>query len=358
MARTSCKNPKCTKRIKSTREFCSVRCFANYKKDNPELYSKGTFKKGEDSWNKGKRFTKIGDTFIRKSVTKSGDSRDKRYVCYGYNNDGSPKYIRNDKFVWLLANGPIPKGHIIYHKDGRTLNDDLDNLECIKIGIALSRYSILRRKKLDLSNPLHIIRIKEGCINGDTRIQRQLYDMMNRKCTMIASKYVSRDADVVDIVNTSFVKIFNNMHQVDPNKKALSNWITKIIVNTAIDASRKSRKIEMLTDSIDYNYGDSDDEYYNPIRDKLFIDESFSENSDIKYLTDIIETLSPQYKEVFNLIVIDGLSHKESAKILGISEGTSKSNFSRARKYLKEKILEFNNAENNSILNTSEFEYY
>lgn len=346
MSKTICKNPECKKKVKRTGKFCSVSCFSIFKKINPEKYKKGTFKKGESSWNKGKKFTKVGDTFIRKKITKTGANRSRRFVCCGYNSLGQPKYIRNDKYIWLLANGSIPKGHVIYHKDGRTLNDELENLECIPFGEALSRYALHKNDVFNLGNKNHVSQIIQGCERGDRKIQKQLFEMMHSKMFAVAMRYSSGYDAAEDVMSDAFVKVFKNIKKVRVESGNLEGWIRRIIVNTAIDSIRKNNKIENLTDSID------DEEHeYNYVVNQISLDENFSEDMDSKYIMEMIQRLSPGYRTVFNMYVIDGCQHKEIAKQLNISEGTSKANLSKAKAILREMLLKFNKEEEDGILN-------
>jgi len=352
MAKITCKNPTCNKTVKTYgAEFCSTECFGNYRSDNQDVYNKGTFKIGHNAWNKGKRFTKVGDTFIRKKTTKAGAVRDRRFTCIGFKESGVPKYIRTDKYNWLLARGPVPKGHVLYPKDGRTLNDDISNLECISLGAALSRYSLEKKKILNLRNKNHISKIIEGCESGNRRIQKQLYEMMYSKCMSIIYRYVKDEDMRKELLNIAFTKVFKNISSVKVNKGNLEGWICRVVVNTSIDHVRKYNKIDYVTDSIDEEFEDGINTVYN----KISINEDFSEQADGEYILEIIQDLSPAYKLVFNLHVIEGFGHKEIASQLGITEGTSKSNLSKAKLYLKNRIIDFYKKEEAGIAKLEEY---
>jgi len=338
MSKSACKNPKCNNRVKGTGKFCSIPCFGVYKKLFPKEYKKGVFKKGVASVRKGKRTTKVGDTKLERLQLKSGERRDRRLIFVGqYQKNGQPKYIRHDKYVWLLENGPIPKGKVLWHKDGRTLNDDIKNLETIPFGIALSRYSLHKKKIFNLSKKSHIQKIIDGCVRGDRRIQQQLYEMMYGKMMAVAWRYSNKKSVAEDILSDAFVKVFTRINTVDVNRGNLEGWIRSIVVFTGIDYIRRYNKINFLTDSIDDTF--DDEENSDHIFNKISKNEDFSEKIDGEYILKMIQDLSPAYQLVFNLSVVEGLQHKEIAEKLGISEGTSKSNLSKAKKNLQEKII-------------------
>jgi len=354
MAILTCKNKCCNKDFKSKslrRKFCSKECYIFHKKSNPEDYKLGKFIKGQKSWNAGKRLLSVGSTKIEKSTLKSGDTRSRRFIFAGeYKKNGKPKYIRYDKYVWLLEKGSIPKGHVLWHKDGRTLNDDITNLEVIPFGEALSRYALKRNKKLNLKSKSHIEKIIVGCENGDRRIQKQLFEMMYSKMFSVALRYTSSHDAAKDVVSDAFIKVFKNIKKVKVEKGNLEAWIRRIVVNTAIDSFRKNGKKDYLTDSID------DEDYeYNNLYNKISSEENFSEKLDSKYIMEIIQELAPMYRTVFNMSVIDGCTHKEISDKLGIVEGTSKSNLSKAKAIVKKKILKLYKEEDYNILNLEEY---
>lgn len=203
----------------------------------------------------------------------------------------------------------------------------------------------------DHTNKKHIIKIINGCKNCDRKIQNQLFKMMYGKMMTICMRYSNNEENAKDIMSESFVKVFSKISKVNPENENLEGWVRKIVVNTAIDYYRKNNKKNNLTDSI------NDDSYVQiPSKDKEFELEGFNG----EYIIKMIQELPNSYRTAFNLHVIEGKQHSEVAKILGISEGTSKSNNARARKILKFKINKRNLDENNRIANlevyNSEFE--
>lgn len=141
----------------------------------------------------------------------------------------------------------------------------------------------------------------------------------------------SRDQDEAqDIVQNGFIKIFNKI-EVYNFEGSLEGWIRRIMVNTAIDHIRKNKRDPFSIED--------EDRIESADVDNVFVQE---EEEEIKIKAEIamkaISKLSPAYRTVFNLYVIEGFTHKEIAEYLGISEGTSKSNLAKAKQKLKEEL--------------------
>ena len=146
----------------------------------------------------------------------------------------------------------------------------------------------------------------------------------------ICDRYAKRQEDALEILNDGFLKVFREIHHYQPAYadvvSSFKGWLRKIMVYTAIDHFRKYQKHDVVRelDSVVYQVSSVHEDAV----DKLSYDE----------IIRAIQELSPGYRTVFNLFVIEGLSHEEVAAQLGISTGTSKSNLSKARKQLQ-KIL-------------------
>ena len=140
----------------------------------------------------------------------------------------------------------------------------------------------------------------------------------------ICLRYANNEDDAKDILQEGFIKIFEKLRQYS-NTGSLEGWMRKIIVNTALEKIRRENRFMLVEDDAFIGH----DQYkYEHILEEL----------GEKDLLGMIQELSPQYRMVFNLYAIEGYSHKEIAHKLNISEGTSKSNLSRARDLLKNKI--------------------
>jgi RNA polymerase sigma-70 factor (ECF subfamily) len=138
----------------------------------------------------------------------------------------------------------------------------------------------------------------------------------------IGMRYVENKQEVDEIINDSFLKIFNNLAKYDQSQP-FKAWIRKIIVNTSIDHFRKNQQFNYNNQSDIENIGD------------IELDENIISKISSDEILSLVNKLSPSYRIVFNLFVIEGYTHREIADMLGISEGTSKSNLMDARKKLQ-----------------------
>ena len=140
----------------------------------------------------------------------------------------------------------------------------------------------------------------------------------------VCLRYVANADDANDILQEGFIKVYKNLDKFR-REGSFEGWVRRIFVNTAIEQFRKKVKL--------YNV---DEVQENTIEDKELTALDLLATKDI---INIVNELSPGYKAVFNLHVIEGFSHKEIAEVLGITEGTSKSQLARAKGVLK-KIIE------------------
>ena len=146
----------------------------------------------------------------------------------------------------------------------------------------------------------------------------------------VCERYTGNQEDALEILNDGYLKIFKEIHRFKPSYSdtvaSFKGWLKKIMVCTAIDHFRRQRKHEkvsiMDTSVMQYPADTSD------ACDKISYDEIIRQ----------IQYLSPAYRTVLNLFIVEGFSHEEIAEKLGISVGTSKSNLAKARKQLQ-KIL-------------------
>jgi RNA polymerase sigma factor (sigma-70 family) len=166
----------------------------------------------------------------------------------------------------------------------------------------------------------HIIK---GCIAGKNTSRELLYKLYSGKMWAVCLRY-ARDYDQAkDILQDGFVKVFEKISQFE-GRGHFEGWLRRVIVNTALSEYRKQRHLTFEANS--------------PISADEEAEENVECDISAQELMEIIQELPPQYKMVFNLYAIEGYSHKEIADTLNISEGTSKSNLSRARDILKKKI--------------------
>lgn len=163
----------------------------------------------------------------------------------------------------------------------------------------------------------------EGCRKGGRAFQKALYDRYCRKMLVICLRYSKTTAEAEDIVQEGFVKVFQGIKDFRQEAK-LETWITRIMVNTALNAQRKKLYLFPMVD----------------VTEIVLPDEEMSISGiHFTQLLEIIQSLPQGCQIVFNLFAIEGYSHKEIAESLGISEGTSKSQFARAKSLLQAKLV-------------------
>lgn len=163
-----------------------------------------------------------------------------------------------------------------------------------------------------------------GCIRGDRQMQRELYDRFASKMYGVCLRYAGNTNDADDILQEGFIKVYNNLHKFR-GEGSFEGWIRRIFINTCIEHFRKKVK--------SYNISEV---HENTVED---VNIDALDVLAAKDMVKLINELSPGYKTVFNLYVVEGYSHKEIGEMLGISEGTSKSQLARAKGTLK-KLLE------------------
>ncbi len=168
--------------------------------------------------------------------------------------------------------------------------------------------------------------IIKGCQKGNPASQKVLYDLYAPKMYGVCLQYCKDRTEAEDCLQEGFIKVFTNIKKYR-FEGSFEGWIRRIMVNTTIESFRKKKPETSLEDTMLVKL-QSD-----------IIEEKASEISEDEIM-DIISELPPKYRIVFNLYVLEGLSHKEIAEALDISEGTSKSNLSRARSWIKDRITE------------------
>jgi RNA polymerase sigma factor (sigma-70 family) len=163
----------------------------------------------------------------------------------------------------------------------------------------------------------------EGCIKGDSGSQEKLYRQFSAAMYGLCMQYASSEEDAQDILQDGFVKVFKKAGQVK-DAKAFPGWIRRVMINTALERYRS----QVVMQRIDEDPMVLNDQITDDVLDEL----------NAEALVMMIRELPPRYRMVFNLYAIEGYSHKEIAEMLGISDGTSKSNLSRARTILQGKV--------------------
>ncbi len=172
----------------------------------------------------------------------------------------------------------------------------------------------------------HLHKVIRGCQENQPEAQRELYELFKTKMFGTCLRYAGNYDDAQDILQEGFIKVFEKIHQFG-FKGAFEGWIRKVMVNTALEKYR-----------VHYRHVPVEDL---PVQPDVEEDHDVSSDIDANELVRLVQELSPKYRVVFNLYAIEGFTHKEIAELLNISEGTSKSNLSRARTILQEKVNKY-----------------
>lgn len=176
-------------------------------------------------------------------------------------------------------------------------------------------------------NSAVLIELLDGCLKKNRRSQELLYKQFYGYAMGICLRYSGSKDEAKEIVNDGFLKVFTKIDSYDTTRP-FKNWLGRIIVNTALDHYRHEIKHALLDD---YEAAEN-----------VSVDETIIGKMSHEELMGVIQTLTPAYRVVFSLYVIDGYSHEEIAEQLNITVGASKSNLSRAREKLREKLSKLN----------------
>lgn len=179
------------------------------------------------------------------------------------------------------------------------------------------------------SRSKQLYQIMQGCLQQHRDSQKALYDLFYAPAMGICTRYAHQGEDAKEIVQDGFLKIFRNLKDfskpddMESLYPAFRGWVKKIMVYTSIDHYRSHKNVQSMTDLDSQSYRLTSGKNH-PL-DKVSYEE----------LIGMVQRLSPAYRTVFNLFVIDGYGHDEIAQLLHISSGTSKSNLAKARANLR-----------------------
>lgn len=163
----------------------------------------------------------------------------------------------------------------------------------------------------------------EACIKEDRKAQQCLYELYSKKMYVVCVRYSKSTQEAEDILQESFIKVFQNLGKFRKEAK-LGSWIKRIVVNTALNYQRSKLYLFPMVDVANTN---------------LHQEENFTlSNYHFKDLLKLIQKLPSGCQMVFNLYAIEGYNHKEIADMMQISEGTSKSQYSRAKTLIKDML--------------------
>ena len=164
----------------------------------------------------------------------------------------------------------------------------------------------------------HLIK---SCIAQDRIAQKQLYELLLPYLRAVANRYLRDTSYIKDVLQTSFVKVFQHIEKYDPSKAPLNKWAAKIVVNCCFNYNDRVIGIPKEEFNIDQH----------ELVDRPKVIQDLSD----EHLLFILKQMPKGYFEVFNLFIIDGYKHDEIAEMLKITEALSRKRLSRARAWLK-----------------------
>lgn len=166
----------------------------------------------------------------------------------------------------------------------------------------------------------------KGCLKNDRQFQKQLFEKYFAKMFRICLSYSGDRVEAKDILQEAFIKVYTSLDKFD-SKGSLEGWIRRIVTNTAIDYFRKKKRLVYTSEIPDEaEYEEHDGSLFQGLTQDIILD--------------YIKQLPDGARIIFNLFAIDGLTHKEIGRKLNISEGTSKSQYKRARVLLQKWLYE------------------
>lgn len=167
----------------------------------------------------------------------------------------------------------------------------------------------------------------DGCRKKDPRIQKYVFEKFYGMMMGVCLRYAPNREEARDMIQEGFVKIFDKIEQCDTTYSFIG-WMKRVMVNNAIDQYRRDirmpksdNELVLLNESVDAD---------------VFSGMGYEE------IIKLIQLLPKGYRTVFNLYVIEGYTHKEIGELLGVAEGTSKSQLNKAKYMLRKKIEEMN----------------
>jgi RNA polymerase sigma-70 factor (ECF subfamily) len=166
----------------------------------------------------------------------------------------------------------------------------------------------------------------KGSIEGDPKMQEALYQKYAPKMYAVCLRYAGNNDDAQDLLQEGFIKVFRNLEKYR-HEGSFEGWMRRIFVNTSIEQYRRKVHLNSISEQEERGIEDASVSVLDQLAERDIVQ--------------LVQELSPGYRAVFNLYVIEGYSHKEIAELLSISEGTSKSQLARAKSILQKKVAEF-----------------
>lgn len=178
----------------------------------------------------------------------------------------------------------------------------------------------------------------EACKDQNSQAQKELYVRFSPMMKGVCLRYASNEMEAEDLLQEAFIRAFKNMHQFE-NTGSLGAWLRKLTVHVALENYRKNKVIQMHLNKYSLSM-EEENELDNALQ-----------NLQLEDLLKRIQHLPSGFRTIFNLYAVEGYNHAEIGKMLSISEGTSKSQYSRARAILRRGIEQEQEEEINKKMN-------
>lgn len=183
-----------------------------------------------------------------------------------------------------------------------------------------------------MSEDKQIQQLIQGCLSGDRRSQQAVYKLLYGKMKAVCLRYTKDSDQAMDVLQEGFIKVFQNMEKYT-GVGSFEGWVRRIMVNLSIDRFRKQKNDFLLLNG-NMSPEDFEDEIEDE-EDESAVDYDFKPSQ----IIEAMQQLSPAYRTVFNLYVFENYTHQDIADSLGISVGTSKSNYAKAKRNMKKILL-------------------
>lgn len=168
----------------------------------------------------------------------------------------------------------------------------------------------------------------QGCMDGREDARKALFQQYGPKMLGICSRYCRNIEDARDALQDGFVKIYTQIGKFSRQSR-LETWMTRIMINTAIDQFKSGLRYQL----------EEEHHFVKEETEDSLMDKEVLITADAGYLLKFLLALPEGYRTIFNLYAIEGFTHREIAEILGISEGTSKSQYARAKAHLQNMLI-------------------
>jgi len=179
---------------------------------------------------------------------------------------------------------------------------------------------------------LDIDKLIQNCINNDRESQKQFYMLTAERLMNVSRRYTKDISDAKDILQNAYIKIFKKLENFDSEKGNLNSWLTKIVINEALQLLRKNKRLAER------------EQIGNQQFEELSTPEVIA-RLQAEDVMKLMKLLPDGYRIVFNMSVVEGYSHREIAAALNISESTSRSQLTRAKRMLRDLLNDQKTAE-------------